>query len=63
MREIVEDPGNHVMYYLSDGPLQTAEQDASTSGAPPEPERAFVKEELIFILEDTYLPPDYVQEW
>ena len=36
LREIVEDPGNRVMYYLKDGP-----------------ERAFVKEELILILEDT----------
>ena len=27
------------------------------------PERAFVSEELILILEDTELPPDYLQEW
>ena len=27
------------------------------------PERAFVSEELMFIPEDTELPPDYVQEW
>ena len=27
------------------------------------PERAFVSEELMLILEDTELPPDYVQEW
>ena len=27
------------------------------------PERAFVKEELMLILEDTELPPDYVQKW
>ena len=46
MREIVENTGNHVMYYLADGP-----------------ERAFVSEELMLILEDTELPPDYVQEW
>ena len=46
LREIAENPGNHVMYYLLDGP-----------------ERAFVSEELMLILEDTELPSDYVQEW
>ena len=46
LREIIEDPGNRVMYYLSDGP-----------------ERAFVKEELMLIPEDTELPPNYVQGW
>ena len=45
LRQIVEDPGNRVMYYLNG------------------PERAFVKEELILIPEDTELPPDYVQNW
>ena len=46
LREIVEDSGNRVMYYLTDGP-----------------EKAFVKEELMLIPEDTELPPDYVQKW
>ena len=46
LREIVEDSGNQVMYYLKHGP-----------------ERAFVKEELMLIPEDTELPPDYVQNW
>ena len=47
LREIAENPGNHVMYYyLLNGP-----------------ERAFVSEELMLIPEDTELPPDYVQEW
>ena len=46
LREIVEDSGNRVMYYLKNGP-----------------ERAFVKEELMLIPEDTELPPDYVQKW
>ena len=46
LREIAENPGNCVMYYLRDGP-----------------ERASVSEELMLILEDTELPPDYVQEW
>ena len=46
LREIVEDPSNHVMYYLKDGP-----------------ERAFIKEELMLIPEDTELPPDYIQKW
>ena len=41
LREIVEDHGNRVMYYLKDGP-----------------ERAFVKEELMLIPEDTELPPN-----
>ena len=45
LREIVEDHGNRVMYYLNG------------------PERAFVKEELMLIPEDTELPPDYVQKW
>ena len=27
------------------------------------PERAFVKEELMLIPEDTELPPDYLQKW
>ena len=46
LREIVENSGNRVMYYLKDGP-----------------ERAFVKEELMLIPEDTESPPDYVQKW
>ena len=46
LREIVEDPGNRVKYYLKDGPV-----------------RAFVKEELLLIPEDTELPPDYLQKW
>ena len=40
LREIIEDMGNCVMYYLKDGP-----------------ERAFVKEELMLIPEDTELLP------
>ena len=40
LREIIEDMGNDVMYYLKDGP-----------------ERAFVKEELMLIPEDTELLP------
>ena len=55
LKEIVENTGNHVMYYLL-GPR----------GAPfcrDGPERAFVSEELLLIPEDTELPPDYVQEW
>ena len=46
LKEIIEDLGNCVMYYLKDGP-----------------ERAFVKEELMLIHEDTELPPDYIQNW
>ena len=51
LREIMENPGNRVMYYLKDG------------SAGPRPERAFALEELMLIPEDTELPPDYVQEW
>ena len=54
LRKIIENPGNHVMYYLcvawSEDPLDG-------------PERAFVLEELMLIPEDTELPPDYVQKW
>ena len=54
LREIVENPGNCVMYYLcvvgSEDPLERSE-------------RAFVSEELMLIPEDTELPSDYVQEW
>ena len=54
LREIVENPGNRVMYYLTDG-LESALVPALW--------KAFVSEELILIPEDTELPPDYVQEW
>ena len=54
LREVVENPGNHVMYYLRDGP-DSALVTASW--------RAFVSEELMLIPEDTELPPNYVQEW
>ena len=54
LRKIMENPGNHVMYYLR-GPGTPHSGDG--------PERAFVSEELILIPEDTELPPDYVQEW
>ena len=54
LREVVEDPGNRVMYYLVDGP---------DSVLAPAPRIAFVSEELMLIPEDTELPPDYVQEW
>ena len=46
LSEVMEKPGNRVIYYLQGGP-----------------ERAFVKEELILVPEDTELPPDYVQGW
>ena len=44
---VVEDPGQRVLYYLSDGA----------------PKRAFVREELMQIPEDTELPPDSVKKW
>ena len=45
--KIVEDSGQCVLYYLSDGA----------------PKRAFVREELMLIPEDTEVPPDHVKEW
>ena len=51
-------PGNHVMYYLKDGCTGPGTLEGSNG-----PERAFVPEELMFIPEDTELPPDYIQEW
>ena len=54
LREIVENTGNRVMYYLVDG---------SDSALAPAPWKAVVSEELMLIPEDTELPPDYVQEW
>ena len=54
LRKIVEDAGNHVMYYL---------RGLRTPYSGDGPEQAFVSEELMLIPEDTELPPDYVQEW
>ena len=54
LREIVENTGNHVMYYL---------HEAWPQGLLNGPDRAFVSEELMLIPEDTELPPDYVQKW
>ena len=44
---IVEDPGQRVLYYLA--------EDA--------PKRAFVREQLMLIPENTELPPDSVKKW
>ena len=55
LREVMENPGNHVMYYLAD--------DGPESALAPTLRRVFVSEELMLIPEDTELPPDYVQEW
>ena len=44
---IVENEGHRVLYYLSDGA----------------PKRAFVREELMQISEDTKVPPEHVKEW
>ena len=49
----MENPGNHVTYYLC---------EVGPQGLKDGPERAFVSEELMLISEDTELPPDYVQE-
>ena len=44
---IVEDQGQRVLYYLTDGA----------------PKRAFVREELMLIPENTEVPPEYVKDW
>ena len=44
--QIVQDPGNRVLYYLQD-----------------EPDRAFVREELMYVSEDIQVPPDWASEW
>ena len=44
--QIVQDPGNRVLYYLQNGP-----------------DKAFVREELMHISEDTQVPLDWVSEW
>ena len=62
LREIMENHGNHVMYYLR-GPGTPHGRDGPESAMVPTPQRAFVSEELMLIPEDTELPPDYVQEW
>ena len=56
LREIMEDAGNHVMYYLKDGVAQRPRAHRAHG-----PERAFVSEELMLFPEDTELPPDYVK--
>ena len=44
---IVENSGQRVLYYLTDGA----------------PNRAFVREELMMIPEDTEVPPAWVEKW
>ena len=60
LKEIVENTGNRVMYYLADG---VAKRPRSSGPMVPALWRAFVSEELMLIPEDTELPPDYIQEW
>ena len=54
----MENPGNHVMYYLRDGTTGPRTHPGSHG-----PERTFASEELMLIPENTELPPDYIQEW
>ena len=66
LREIIEDTGNRVMYYLRDGVTERPwahRAHGMESALAPASGRAFVSEELMLIPEDTELPPDYVQEW
>ena len=46
LHRIVQEPGNHFLYYLQDGS-----------------DRAFVREEMMHISEDSQVPPDWVSEW
>ena len=55
LREVMENLGNRVMYYLAD--------DGPDSALAPTLRRAFVSEVWMLIPEDTELSPDYVQEW
>ena len=62
----MENPGNHVIYYLRDDGPESALgclQPGSSRPMVPTLRKAFVSEELMLIPEDTELPPDYVQEW
>ena len=45
---IIENPGQRVLYYITGDKA---------------PERAFVREELMLIPEDTEVPPDHVKNW
>ena len=58
LREIVEDAGNQVIYYLANGVAERPQTHRAHG-----PKRAFVSEELMLIPEDIELPPGYVQEW
>ena len=64
LRETVGNTGNHVMYYLADGPESALGclQPRSSGPMAPTPQRAFISEELMLIPEDTELPSDYIQE-
>ena len=63
LREIIEDSGNHVMYYLLGPEGAPLHGNGPKSALVPTPQRAFVSEELMLIPEDTELSPDYVQKW
>ena len=56
LREVVENPGNRVMYYLRVAGSRDLKDGPDSALAPGSLRRAFVSE-------DTELPPDYVQEW
>ena len=43
---VVENLGNHLLYYLQDGP-----------------DRAFAREELMHIQDNTQVPPEWVSKW
>ena len=65
LREII-DAGSCVMYYLRDGVAERPwahRAQGPESTLVPTLQKAFVSEELMLILEDTELPPDYIQEW
>ena len=59
---IVQNPGQRVLYYLAPSGA-AGDVDGSPGGSAGAPQRAFVREELILISEDTEFPPEYVKEW
>ena len=51
---IVQNPGQRVLYYLA---------PSGAAGDADSPQRAFVREELMLVSEDTEVPPEWVKEW
>ena len=50
----MQNPGQRVLYYLA---------PSGAAGDVDGPQRAFVREELMLVSEDTEVPPEWVKEW